>query len=50
MKAKIETGSKKEGLKCVGIDSGINALASTSSNNQYLLRFPVCCPTNSPIR
>lgn len=31
----IETGTKKEGLKCVGIDSGINALASTSSLNQY---------------
>ena len=31
----IETRTKKEGLKCVGIDSGINALASTSSNNQY---------------
>jgi IS605 OrfB family transposase len=31
----IETGTKKEGLKCVGIDSGINALASTSNNNQY---------------
>lgn len=31
----IETGTKKDGLKCVGIDSGINALASTSSSNQY---------------
>ena len=31
----IETDNKKEGLKCIGIDSGINALASTSSNNQY---------------
>lgn len=31
----IETGTKKEGLKCVGIDTGINALASTSSTNQY---------------
>jgi IS605 OrfB family transposase len=31
----IETGNKKEGTKCVGIDSGINALASTSTNVQY---------------
>lgn len=38
----IESGTKKEGLKCVGIDSGINALASTSSNNQYGVDIKDC--------
>lgn len=31
----IETGKKKEGKKILGIDTGINALASTSSREQY---------------
>ena len=30
----IETGTKKEGKKCVGIDTGINALASLSTGEQ----------------
>ena len=30
-----ETGSKKDGQKVVGIDTGINALASTSEGKQY---------------
>lgn len=31
----IETGKKREGTKVIGIDTGINALASTSSGKQY---------------
>jgi IS605 OrfB family transposase len=31
----IITEAKKEGLKCIGIDTGINALASLNNNNQY---------------
>ncbi len=31
----IETGAKREGKKVVGIDTGINALASTSDRNQF---------------
>ena len=30
----IETGAKKEGKKCIGIDTGINALASLSNGEQ----------------
>jgi len=30
-----ETGEKKEAKKCVGIDTGINALASTSNGKQF---------------
>jgi IS605 OrfB family transposase len=31
----IITEAKKEGLKCIGIDTGINALASLNNGNQY---------------
>jgi IS605 OrfB family transposase len=31
----IVTETKKEGLKCIGIDTGINALASLNNGNQY---------------
>ncbi len=31
----IITESKKEGLKCIGVDTGINALASVNNGNQY---------------
>jgi len=31
----IETGTKREGKKVIGIDTGINALASSSSGEQY---------------
>ena len=31
----IATETKKEGLKCIGIDTGINALASLNNGNQY---------------
>jgi len=31
----IITESKKEGLKCIGVDTGINALASLNNGNQY---------------
>lgn len=31
----IITETKKEGLKCIGIDTGINALASLNNGNQY---------------
>lgn len=31
----IITESKKEGLKCIGVDTGINALASINNGNQY---------------
>ena len=31
----IETGSKKEVNRIIGVDTGINALASTSDNRQY---------------
>ena len=31
----IETGAKREGKKVIGIDTGINALASASSGQQY---------------
>lgn len=31
----IETGTKREGKKVIGIDTGINALASTSNKNQF---------------
>ena len=31
----IETGAKREGKKVIGIDTGINALASASSGHQY---------------
>ena len=30
-----ETGTKKEGKKCIGIDTGINALASLSTGEQF---------------
>ena len=35
----IETGTKREGKKVVGIDTGINALASVSSGEQYGLEM-----------
>ena len=31
----IITETKKEGLKCIGVDTGINALASVNNGNQY---------------
>jgi IS605 OrfB family transposase len=31
----IVTMPKKEGLKCIGVDTGINALASLNNGNQY---------------
>jgi IS605 OrfB family transposase len=31
----IITENKKEGLKCIGVDTGINALASVNNGNQY---------------
>jgi IS605 OrfB family transposase len=31
----IVTETKKEGLKCIGVDTGINALASLNNGNQY---------------
>ena len=31
----ITTETKKEGTKCIGVDSGINALASINNGNQY---------------
>ena len=31
----IVTETKKEGLKCIGVDTGINALASVNNGNQY---------------
>ena len=31
----IETGAKKEGKKCIGIDTGINALASLNNGEQF---------------
>jgi IS605 OrfB family transposase len=31
----IITETKKEGLKCIGVDTGINALASLNNGNQY---------------
>lgn len=31
----IITEAKKEGLKCIGVDTGINALASLNNGNQY---------------
>lgn len=31
----VETGPKKEGKRCLGIDTGINALASTSDGKQF---------------
>jgi len=35
----IETGAKREGKKVIGIDTGINALASVSSGEQYGLEM-----------
>jgi IS605 OrfB family transposase len=31
----IVTEAKKEGMKCIGVDTGINALASLNNGNQY---------------
>jgi IS605 OrfB family transposase len=38
----IVTETKKEGLKCIGIDTGINALASLNNGNQYGLDIKGC--------
>ena len=38
----IITEAKKEGLKCIGIDTGINALASLNNGNQYGLDIKGC--------
>jgi IS605 OrfB family transposase len=38
----IITLPKKEGAKCIGIDTGINALASLNNGNQYGLDIKLC--------
>jgi transposase len=38
----INTLPKKEGKKCIGIDTGINALASLNNGNQYGLDIKEC--------
>ena len=38
----ITTLPKKEGKKCIGIDTGINALASLNNGNQYGLDIKEC--------
>jgi IS605 OrfB family transposase len=38
----ITTQPKKEGKKCIGIDTGINALASLNNGNQYGLDIKKC--------